>query len=108
MAKTITAADLFRELESGSVPEILDVRNKDEFAASKVEGHHPVPTRNVPVYEVFEGLEDHAARTLPGAVVVCGQGNGSELVAEEFQALGVETRSLVGGTEEWAKLLGAH
>ena len=105
MSKTITAAELFHAIEAGTIPEILDVRNKDEFQASKVEAHHAVPTRNVPVYEVFEGLEDHARLTQPGAVIICGQGNGSELVAEEFEALGVETRSLVGGTEAWAKLL---
>ena len=46
MAKTITAAELFREIEAGTVPEILDVRNKDEFAASKVEANRAVPTRN--------------------------------------------------------------
>jgi glyoxylase-like metal-dependent hydrolase (beta-lactamase superfamily II) len=105
MARTITAAELFRELEAGEVSEILDIRNKDEFAASRVEAHRPVPTRNIPVYEVFEDLEAHAAATCPGAVVVCGQGNGSELVAEEFSRCGVETRSLEGGTDAWARLL---
>lgn len=105
MAKTITPAQLFSEIEAGTVPEILDVRNKEDFAASPVEGNHPVPTRNVPVYEVFEDLEEHCRRTLRGAVVICGQGNGSELVAEEFESLGVETRSLEGGTDAWARLL---
>ncbi len=105
MARTITAAELFRELADGTVSEILDVRNKDEFAASRVEGHRPVPTRNVPVYEVFDELETHAAATAPGAIVVCGQGNGSELVAEEFGELGLEVRSLEGGTDAWARLL---
>ncbi|GAA6524222.1 MBL fold metallo-hydrolase [Intrasporangium sp. DVR] len=105
MAKTISPAQLFAEIEAGTVPEILDVRNKDDFAASQVEGNRPVPTRNVPVYEVFEDLEEHCRRTPEGAVVVCGQGNGSELVAEEFEALGVETRSLEGGTDAWARLL---
>jgi glyoxylase-like metal-dependent hydrolase (beta-lactamase superfamily II) len=105
MAKTITAAELFREIEAGTVPEILDVRNKDEFAASKVEANRAVPTRNVPVYELYEDPEEHARRTAPGAVVICGQGNGSELVAEEFDLLGVDSRSLEGGTEAWARLL---
>ena len=105
MAKTITAAELFRELEAGTVPEILDVRNKDEFAASKVEANRAVPTRNVPVYELYEDPEEYARQTAPGAVIICGQGNGSELVAEEFELLGVEARSLEGGTEAWAKLL---
>lgn len=105
MAKTITPAELYDEIESGRVPEILDVRNKDEFTAAPVEGNQPVATRNVPVYEVFEDPEAAAQLTKPGAVVICGQGNGSELVAEEFELLGLETRSLEGGTEAWMKLL---
>jgi glyoxylase-like metal-dependent hydrolase (beta-lactamase superfamily II) len=105
MAKTITAAELYEEIETGKVSEILDVRNKDEYAAAPVEGNQPVPTRNVPVYEVFEDPEAAAKLTQPGAVVICGQGNGSELVAEEFELLGLETRSLEGGTEAWMKLL---
>lgn len=105
MAGSITALELYRAMEAGEVPEILDVRNKDEFAADRVETNHPVPTRNVPVYEVFEDLDDQAAATAPGAVVICGQGNGSELVADEFGDLGVDVRSLEGGTEAWAKLL---
>lgn len=105
MAATITPADLFAEIEAGTVPEILDVRNADEFAASRVEGSRPVPSRNVPVWRVMEELEEQAAQTRQGAVVVCGQGNGSELVAEEFEALGVRTRSLEGGTDAWARLL---
>ena len=105
MASTITPLELFQEIADGRVSEILDIRNKDEFAASRVEGSRPVPTRNVPVYRVMEELEEEAARTLPDAVVVCGQGNGSELVAEELEALGVRTRSLEGGTDAWNRLL---
>ena len=105
MAATITPVELFHEIAAGTVPEILDVRNPDEFAAGPVEGTRPVPARNVPVWRVMEDLEDEAARTLEGAVVICGQGNGSELVAEEFEELGVHTRSLVGGTDAWARLL---
>ena len=105
MAETITPIELFREIAEGRVSEILDVRNIDEFGAMQVEGSRPVPTRNVPVYRVFEELEDEAARTKEGAVVICGQGNGSALVAEEFADLGVHTRSLEGGTDAWNRLL---
>lgn len=105
MAATITPADLFEAISAGTVPEILDVRNADEFAASRVEGTRPMPTRNVPVWRVMEDLEANAASTKNGAVIVCGQGNGSELVAEEFEAFGLHTRSLEGGTDAWARLL---
>lgn len=105
MAATITPLELFHDLAAGRVSEILDVRNVDEFAAAPVEGPRPAPTRNVPVYRVMEELEDEAARTLDDAVVICGQGNGSELVAEEFEDLGKRVRSLEGGTDAWNRLL---
>ncbi|ANS26321.1 hydroxyacylglutathione hydrolase [Rhodococcus opacus] len=105
MADTITSTELFREIQAGTVTEILDVRSTDDFRAGKVEGPRPVPTRHVPVYRVMEELEEQAAATREGAVIVCGQGNGSELVAEEFEALGVRTRSLAGGTDAWNRLL---
>jgi glyoxylase-like metal-dependent hydrolase (beta-lactamase superfamily II) len=105
VSDTISPLELFHAINDGRVSEILDVRNIDEFAASKVEGHRPVPTRNVPVYRVFEDLEDEAARTLDDAVVVCGQGNGSQLAAEEFEDLGKRVRSLEGGTDAWNRLL---
>ena len=105
MAATITPLELFHDLAAGRVSEILDVRNVDEFAAAPVEGPRPAPTRNVPVYRVMEELEDEAARTLDDAIVICGQGNGSELVAEEFGDLGKRVRSLEGGTDAWNRLL---
>lgn len=105
MADTITPAQLFEEIAAGSVPEILDVRNADEFAASRVEGSRPVDTRNVPVWRVMEALDEIAPTVPAGTVVVCGQGNGSELVAEELEAVGVRARSLVGGTDAWQRLL---
>ncbi|EID75808.1 MULTISPECIES: MBL fold metallo-hydrolase [Rhodococcus] len=105
MADTITSTELFREIQAGTVTEILDVRSTDDFRAGKVEGPRPVLTRHVPVYRVMEELEEQAAATREGAVIVCGQGNGSELVAEEFEALGVRTRSLAGGTDAWNRLL---
>lgn len=105
MAETITPLELFHDLAAGRVSEILDVRNVDEFAAAPVEGPRPAPTRNVPVYRVMDELEDEAARALDDAIVICGQGNGSELVAEEFGDLGKRVRSLEGGTDAWNRLL---
>lgn len=105
MTRTVSPAELFRELRAGTVSEILDIRNRDEFAAAPVEGPRPVPTRNVPVYTVYDNLAEEAERTLEGAVVICGQGNGSELVADDFAELGRHTRSLEGGTDAWARFL---
>ncbi|MCL6642459.1 MAG: MBL fold metallo-hydrolase, partial [Candidatus Bipolaricaulota bacterium] len=33
---------------------ILDVRNREEFEAWKIEGRRPIPTHNVPYFEILE------------------------------------------------------
>lgn len=105
MSATITPAELYAEIAAGQVSQIFDVRNEDEYAAAAIEGSRPVPTRNVPVWRVMEALDEHAAQTPEGAVIICGQGGGSELVADEFEAIGVHSRSLEGGMDAWARLL---
>ena len=40
MPASITPEDLYAEIDAGSVPLILDVRNQDEFATWQVEGQH--------------------------------------------------------------------
>ncbi len=102
---TISAAELHDEIVRGRIPEILDIRNSEEFAAQKIEARRAVPTRHAAVYEVLEDPERFAGETLDDAVVVCGQGNGSALVVQEFSALGKETRSLEGGMDAWGELL---
>ncbi len=102
---TISPRELHDEIARGAVSEILDVRNSDEFAAQRIEGRRPVPTRHAPVYDVIEDPERHATDTHDGAVVVCAHGNGSAMVVQEFCAVGKETRSLAGGMDAWAQLL---
>ena len=102
---TISAAELHDEIARGRIPEILDLRNTDEFEAQKIEGRSPVRTRHAPVYEVLEDPERFAKETTDDAVVICGQGNGSALVVEEFSGFGKQTRSLAGGMDAWAQLL---
>jgi len=102
---TISAAELHDEIVRGRIPEILDVRNSDEFAEQKLETRRPVPTRHTPVYEVLDEPERFAEDTMDGAIVVCGQGNGLAMVVEEFLAAGKETRSLAGGMDAWANIL---
>ncbi len=102
---TISPRELYDEIAAGTIPEILDVRNSDEFAAHRLEGRRPVPTRHAPVYEVLEEPERYATQTAPGAVVVCAHGNGSAMVVQELSEAGTETRSLAGGMDSWAQLL---
>ena len=105
MSRTVTSHELYEEIEHGSVPMILDVRNQDEFAAWRVEGNKPVPTRNVPIWLAVEDIEALAKEIPDNTVVICAHGNGSDLLLDMLAAEGRKTRNLTGGTQAWAALL---
>src|SRR6516225_6077292 len=92
-----TAADLLERLEHRDRFFLLDVRNRDEFERSRIEGRVPVPALNVPYFEMLEegGKDDlldsvvaYAERNLLGqlpqdlpVLTVCAKGGTSEFVA---------------------------
>lgn len=45
---------LHRHLNDGSRFAILDVRNRDEFDAWKIEGKSPIQTVNIPYFDLLE------------------------------------------------------
>lgn len=105
MPASITPEDLYAEIDAGSVPLILDVRNQEEFAVWQIEGTKPVPTRNVPIWVAVEDVEKLAVDVPDGTVVVCAHGNGSQMLLDMLAEQGIETRNLAGGTAAWAELL---
>lgn len=105
MAEDISAASLYAAIEQGTVPELLDMRNPEEMAAVPFEGPRDVPIRSAPLWRVLDDLPGFAATCAPGTVLLCAHGNGSALVAEEFEALGTSVRSLAAGMGGWSELL---
>ncbi len=105
MGRSVTTRELYDEIEAGTVPMILDVRNQDEFAAWQVEGRRPVETRNVPIWLAVEQVEDLAREIPDDTVVICAHGNGSDLLLDMLAAEGRNTRNLAGGTAAWSELL---
>jgi glyoxylase-like metal-dependent hydrolase (beta-lactamase superfamily II)/rhodanese-related sulfurtransferase len=105
VARTVTPTELFAEIEHGHVPYILDVRNPDEFESWQVEGSKAVATRNLPIWRAMDALEELATDLPDHSVLICAQGNGSELLVDMLAERGKDTRNLVGGTEAWARLL---
>lgn len=105
MGRAITTRELYDEIEAGTVPMILDVRNQDEFAAWQVEGTKPVPTRNLPIWLAVEAVEDLVTQVPEGSVVICAHGNGSDLLLDMLADQGLTVRNLEGGTAAWAELL---
>lgn len=99
---------------------ILDVRNPDEFERWRVEGPRPVPTLNVPYFELLDlegedGAEDVTEAVTRGVqaqlmtqlpddrpiLAVCAEGNTSNYVAEGLRRLGFDAVNMEGGMEAW-------
>ena len=104
---------------------ILDVRNQDEFESWRVEGPHPVPTINVPYFElldleseeedvteaVMRGVQAQLMEKLPDdrpILAVCAEGNTSNYVAEGLRRLGFDALNMEGGMEAWGNFYYWH
>jgi glyoxylase-like metal-dependent hydrolase (beta-lactamase superfamily II)/rhodanese-related sulfurtransferase len=111
-------AELHRHLEEGSRFSILDVRNRDEFDAWKIEGKHPIPTLNIPYFDLLElesedeeiaaavarAVPDRLQESLPRSepiLAVCAKGDTSTHVAEGLRRLGYQAFNLEGGMAAW-------
>ncbi len=108
---------LHARLETGDEFFVFDVRNEDEFEAWQIEGRRPLPTVNVPYYEMLEVdefddvvdsfkafLGQKWAEKLPrdkAILAVCAKGDTSEFVAEALRRLEFEAFNLAGGTAAW-------
>lgn len=111
-------AELHRHLSEEDRFAILDVRNRDEFDAWKIEGKSPIQTHNAPYFELLE-LEDEneeiaaaVARAAPERLngklprnntilVVCAKGDTSAHVAEGLRRLDYRAINLEGGMAAW-------
>jgi len=104
---------------------ILDVRNRDEFERWRVEGPHPVPTFNVPYFELLdlEGEQDDVTEAVMRGVqaqlmeqlphdrpilAVCAEGNTSNYVAEGLRRLDFDAVNMEGGMEAWGNYYAWH
>lgn len=117
VTREMTPAELKAMLDAGQELFIVDLRNRDEFDRTKVEGRTPIPMVNAPYFEVLETgdsddiaqiFADYAAKTwnelLPRdaqILVVCAKGGTSDLAAEGLQRLGYNALSLAGGMNAW-------
>jgi glyoxylase-like metal-dependent hydrolase (beta-lactamase superfamily II) len=91
---------LLSELDRGSRLLLLDVRNEEEFKSWKLEGRQPVDTLHIPYFNFIEDEAASLAR-LPQdgreVVVVCAQGDSSDMVAEMLREAGYRAKNVVGG-----------
>jgi len=114
-----TGADLLERLERRDEFFVLDVRNRDEFERFPLEGRSPLPSFNIPYFEMLElggkdemldsvvaYVEQCLADRLPGdlpILAICAKGDTSEYVAQGLRRLGYDSASLKGGMKAWGE-----
>lgn len=114
-----TPGDLHERLERGDTFFVLDVRNREEFARFRLEGRSPIPTVNIPYFEMLErgGKDDmvdsviayvgrELADRLPADLPIlaaCAKGDTSEFVTQGLRRLGYTSVNLKGGMKAWGE-----
>jgi len=114
-----TPGDLLASLERREKFFVLDVRNRDEFERFQLEGREPLPSLNVPYFEMLEMggqdemvdsvaacVEQHLTGQIPRdlpVLSVCATGNISEYVQQGLERLGYSCANLKGGIKAWGE-----
>ncbi|WP_324663428.1 MBL fold metallo-hydrolase [Haloarcula sediminis] len=111
---SLTAAMLKRQLDAGDPVRLLDVRDRDEFAAWHIDGPSVTATQlpfakflQAKVTGDVEGLLDDIDGEGP-VTAVCARGEASAFVAGLLVDHGVDARNLADGMEGWARLYEAR
>src|SRR5690606_17471794 len=87
--KSITIPDLVQQTDTP----LIDVRERDEFAAGHVPG-----AVNLPMSELGDRLEELPSEAFN---VICQAGGRSARVVEALEARGYDATNVEGGTGEW-------
>ena len=102
----VTPVVLAERIETGEPVDVLDVRNRDEIDAWRIEGPG-VGVTHVPYVRFLSASAtgDPASLVDDGPyVVVCPEGEASAEVAAMLEGSGVEAVNLAGGMEGWARV----
>jgi rhodanese-related sulfurtransferase len=75
--------------------QIVDVREKPEWEAGRIEG-----SIHIPLSELMAGRLEDLDTTRP-VVAVCRSGNRSEVASLMLRARGFDAYNMEGGTEAW-------
>jgi len=109
-APSIAPRDLHRTVSAGDRVTVLDLRDRDEVGAWRIEGEG-VTVRQAPMMRFVAAEATGAVADLAAeldlrepVVVVCGEGEASDHVAGLLAGAGIEARTLAGGMEAWADL----
>ncbi|UIP00518.1 MBL fold metallo-hydrolase [Halobaculum sp. CBA1158] len=102
---TVAPERLRQRIQAGDPVGLLDVRAPDTAEEWRIDGES-IEYRNVPYYELLDGVPETVLAELPDEplVVVCAKGESSELIAERLADAGVDAVSLDRGMRGWADL----
>src|SRR6056297_632516 len=111
---SLSAAALKDRLDAGEPVRLLDVRDRDEFAAWQIDGPAVTATQlpftkflqakvTGEVEDLLDGIDGEGPIT-----AVCARGEASAFVAGLLVDHGVDARNLADGMEGWARLYEAH
>jgi glyoxylase-like metal-dependent hydrolase (beta-lactamase superfamily II)/rhodanese-related sulfurtransferase len=119
-----TTGQLLDQLERRGKFFVLDVRDREAFERFRLEGRSPLPSLNIPYFELLEtggkedmldslvaGLEQGPVQQLPKDVpilAVCAKGGTSEQVMQALRRLGYNTANLQGGMKAWSEHYAIH
>jgi len=92
----ITPEAFHKQLQSGKVPLLLDVRNNQVFFDWNI-----FASRNLPIMQLLKTEDFHEDFHNQEVVVICTRGQDSLMGARYLQNLGINARSLQGGLLEW-------
>ena len=105
-ADEVTPMALAERIETGEPVDVLDVRNRNEIDAWRIEGPG-VEVTNVPYMRFLSASATGDPASLVDDspyVVVCPEGEASAEVAGMLAESGVEAVNLAGGMAEWARV----
>ncbi len=107
---SITPKDLYQRISKKNDLFLLDVRNPQDFQASRLEARHTPETMNLPYYEFIED-EEKALQRIPRnreIVAVCNKGNSSAFVVEILKKHQIQARNIEWGMSAWGNLYVTH
>lgn len=98
----VSPQEVKRRIDSGEKLHLIDVREPEEFALTRIEGGDLIPMRSVPAE-----LQKLEAKADEGALIVfCHHGVRSLNVVHWLREQGVEAcQSMTGGIEAWSLMV---